>query len=143
MLVSFMMASCVVGLGGLRRAPSGAVKRSRAPALVGGFYRRLESQYTGPRATRRRRVRLLVETGPTFAPALSPRFDRFSQNGPSLNRRRTPTHRATLDPPEQPGHADGGEIEGPGPMITNPAQVRHSSTKGWMDTKLSRSPEVW
>jgi len=27
--------------------------------------------------------------------------------------------------------------------VTGPAQVRHSSAKGSMDTKLSRSPEVW
>ena len=27
--------------------------------------------------------------------------------------------------------------------VTGPAKVRHSSAKGSMDTKLSRSPEVW
>jgi hypothetical protein len=39
---------------------------------------RLESQYSGPNPIRSRRVRLLVDTGPSFPVTLAPDFDRFS-----------------------------------------------------------------
>jgi hypothetical protein len=41
------------------------------------FYRRLESQYSGPRATRSRRVRLLVDAGPSLPVTLGPDLDRL------------------------------------------------------------------
>jgi hypothetical protein len=39
---------------------------------------------------RSRRVRLLVESGPTFTPPDSPRFDKLTEIGPTLNRFRNP-----------------------------------------------------
>ena len=53
------------------------------------IFRDCHQVLSGP-LMRSRRVRLLVESGPTFTPPDSPRFDKLTEIGPTLNRFRNP-----------------------------------------------------